>query len=75
MKKRFAIANPAAIPETTSAPPRVLYKAFEIVSAITQVNSEYKIIADFEKIEINNLNLILNNFVILNKNSGFFFAR
>ena len=74
IKNKFAITKPAAIPETTSAPPLVLYNALEIVSAKAQVNSEYKIIADFLKMEMNNLNFTCKKVLILNKNSGFLIA-
>ena len=72
MKNRFAIAKPAAIPETTSAPPRVLYSAFETVSETAQKSSEYKIIADFLKSVPNNDSFMYRSLSGLNRKPGLF---
>jgi len=44
------MVQPAAIPATTSAPPRRLYMAIIIVSEVIHESSDTNIIVDFKKI-------------------------
>jgi len=64
-KKILAMAQPAAIPDTISAPPRPLYTAVMTVSVSTQVISERKMMPDFRRIAKNSLRLTSKNCVIL----------
>ncbi len=70
-KKIFAMVQPAAIPATTSAPPRLLYKAVIIVSELTHEISETNIIAERDKISFTSFILIRKASRRRTKKSGF----
>ena len=73
MKKRFAIAKLADMPETTSAPPLPLYSAVVTVSAMAHTISEHMIIHAFLKMSLKSFMLTRNKSMNRMTKGGCFF--